>query len=62
MKALKHTYLITGEKLRDDAVGCRILVDPEKFEYISNTDGYSFWPKAEVDPDIEHKEIGNKHC
>ena len=47
MKALKHTYLITGEKLSDDAVGCRILVDPEKFEYVSNTDGYSFWPKAE---------------
>lgn len=47
VKALKHTYLITGEKLRDDAVGCRILVDPEKFEYVSNTDGYSFWPKAE---------------
>lgn len=47
VKALKHTYLITGEKLSDDAVGCRILVDPEKFEYVSNTDGYSFWPKAE---------------
>lgn len=47
VKALKHTYLITGEKFSDDAVGCRILVDPEKFEYVSNTDGYSFWPKAE---------------
>lgn len=47
VKALKHTYLITGEKLSDDAVGCKILVDPEKFEYVSNTDGYSFWPKAE---------------
>lgn len=47
VKALKHTYLITGEKLSDDAVGCRILVDPEEFEYVSNTDGYSFWPKAE---------------
>lgn len=47
VKALKHTYLITGEKLSDDAVGCKILVDPDKFEYISNADGYSFWPKAE---------------
>lgn len=47
VKALKHTYLITGEKLSDDAVGCKILVDPDKFEYVSNTDGYSFWPKAE---------------
>ena len=47
VKALKHTYLITGEKLSDDAVGCKILVDPEKFEYTSNADGYSFWPKAE---------------
>lgn len=47
VKALKHTYLITGEKLSDDAVGCKILVDPDKFEYVSNADGYSFWPKAE---------------
>lgn len=47
VKALKHTYLITGEKLSDDPVGCRILVEPEKFEYVSNTDGYSFWPKNE---------------
>ena len=47
VKALKHTYLITGEKLSDDAVECRILVNPERFEYVSNTDGYSFWPKAE---------------
>lgn len=47
VKALKHTYLITGQKLSDDPVGCRILVDPEKFEYVSNTDGYSFWPKNE---------------
>ena len=42
VKALKHTYLITGQKLSDDPVGCRIMVDPEKFEYVSNTDGYSF--------------------
>ena len=47
VKALKHTYLITGQKLSDDPVGCRIMVDPEKFEYVSNTDGYSFWPKNE---------------
>ena len=47
VKALKHTYLITGEKLSDDDVECRILVNPERFEYVSNTDGYSFWPKAE---------------
>lgn len=47
VKALKHTYLITGEKLSDDPVECRILTDPEKFEYVSNVDGYSFWPKDE---------------
>ena len=47
VKALKHTYLITGQKLSDDPVGCRILIEPEKFEYVNNTDGYSFWPKDE---------------
>lgn len=47
VKALKHTYLVTGQKLSDDPVGCRILIEPEKFEYVNNIDGYSFWPKDE---------------
>lgn len=47
VKALKHTYLITGEKLSDDPVGCRIMIESDKFEYVNNTDGYSFWPKSE---------------
>lgn len=50
VKALKHTYLISGEKLREEEVGYTTNFGSSKFELSNNTDGYSFWPKA-VNPD-----------
>lgn len=46
VKALKHTYLVSGEKLREEEVGYTINFNSSKFERSSNADGYSFWPKS----------------
>ena len=50
VKALKHTYLISGEKLGEEEVGYTTNFGSSKFELSNNTDGYSFWPKA-TNPD-----------
>lgn len=47
VKALKHTYLISGEKLSEEEVGYTIDFVSSKFDRSDNTDGYSFWPKSE---------------
>ena len=46
VKALKHVYLISGEKLREEEVGYTTNFGSSKFNRSNNTDGYSFWPKA----------------
>lgn len=46
VKALKHVYLISGEKLREEEVGYTTNFGSSKFNRSDNTDGYSFWPKA----------------
>ncbi len=46
VKSLKHTYLISGEKLNEEEVGYTIDFNSSKFNRSDNTDGYSFWPKA----------------
>ena len=46
IKALKHTYLVSGEKLREEEVGYTTNFSSSKFQLSNNTDGYSFWPKS----------------
>lgn len=50
VKSLRHVYMISGEKLREEEVGYTIDFNSSKFDRSNNTDGYSFWPKtANVD-------------
>lgn len=46
IKSLRHVYMISGEKLREEEVGYTIDFSSSKFDRSNNVDGYSFWPKA----------------